>query len=465
MNKTSVEKIQEHIKCGICLDTVTRPLMCPECSKMFCTSCMERSFLVDHRCPHCRFTIRSLKKFVKCNWVDQLSSDLNSLENISLCPTHNEPLSLFCHTCKNVICSHCALFAGGHEEHEIGPIKEICSYYTDEINQLYRDACRLRALTYRKNETLRKLLSNSHQQRLHNAKLTKSSIEGLISSLAKSQKSKIEDKTNCYKRAIDTLDICQTEIKDYLEMILSPSEYVQHAEVFIERIRYLITSINIGEADEDLLKETHDEDVASSNLAAVPDFTLTILKLYDFSHLAQERRIISSSKLSFYGVEFKLEVHFDTDMDSDNPAADTELSMFIYARNKRELDSKIVFSTRFEVVNQYGCKSKDLGKTMLLGIKSESEKKFRVPIALNISCLSDMGFIKPEIDCFVVRFGVRPVSYQMQCLLQDSYIRSLEQQLQEDTLTTGIVSKQPLEEQPSPSKFSGIFESFWSTLR
>lgn len=51
------------------------------------------------------------------------------------CSEHNMPLTYFCETCNQAICSDCAMFQQAHKNHTFKHIKEIYEYHVDRIRR------------------------------------------------------------------------------------------------------------------------------------------------------------------------------------------------------------------------------------------------------------------------------------------------------------------------------------------
>ncbi len=53
--------------------------------------------------------------------------DVNRLPNndAQMCPTHSNPLTVYCDTCHTAICYRCALFSGKHKEHSFQPLDKL----------------------------------------------------------------------------------------------------------------------------------------------------------------------------------------------------------------------------------------------------------------------------------------------------------------------------------------------------
>ena len=160
-------KLEEQLKCSVCLDLYTNPKILP-CHHSFCQECLER--LPRNRiersisslfCPACRkktdlprggvggfpvaFHLNALKEITQ-----NLKKKIADLKQVS-CNDHNKPLEAYCDTCETVICFYCTFRT--HKDHKYDLI---CDCYPKHC-QMLRDS--LKPVKGKK-EALKKVLSD-----------------------------------------------------------------------------------------------------------------------------------------------------------------------------------------------------------------------------------------------------------------------------------------------------------------
>ena len=166
--KAALKKVKDQLNCSICLDVYTDP----KCLHVFCQTCLVRLVFRDDQghlvlsCPNCRhitpvpasgvaglqpaFHIIPLleiaEDFAKEKEVPDNVEEADSgppplQEKVSkvatFCSEHaKEELKLFCETCGELICLHCALKTGKHHNHNYALIEEAFEMYKKEISAL-----------------------------------------------------------------------------------------------------------------------------------------------------------------------------------------------------------------------------------------------------------------------------------------------------------------------------------------
>ena len=166
---TDFLRLEEQLKCPVCLDTYTNPKILP-CHHSFCQECLEkmpkereaRGDTYYLSCPTCRQRAEVPRKGVGAFPV---AFHLNNLKDITLslknkvshsprqvtCKDHNKPLDGFCETCGTAVCFHCAIRT--HKDHKFDLVSEC---YPKHYYLLCNS---LKQVTGKKDE-LRKVLSD-----------------------------------------------------------------------------------------------------------------------------------------------------------------------------------------------------------------------------------------------------------------------------------------------------------------
>ena len=176
MAEEVLKKLEEQLNCSICLDTYTDPKLL-QCFHVYCQQCLVPLGVRDQQgqlsltCPACRqvtpipdrgvaglkpaFHINHLLEIYKDS-VKKLDNPAGSPEgavggtkvatpsrNMSeYCPSrnmseycfeHEEELKLYCETCGELVCLHCAIKGGKHHDHDYALLKFAFEKYKKEI--------------------------------------------------------------------------------------------------------------------------------------------------------------------------------------------------------------------------------------------------------------------------------------------------------------------------------------------
>ena len=164
MSEETIKKLEERLKCAICLDTYTDPKLL-QCFHIFCRDCLVRLVVRDQQgqlsltCPNCRHTTP-----IPANGVAGLQSAFHFNDFLEIVEEHKKPkdtatsqkgdvalpdpskkvspycsvhadkeLELYCETCGELICFHCSLRGQKHHSHEYDLISSCYEKYKKEI--------------------------------------------------------------------------------------------------------------------------------------------------------------------------------------------------------------------------------------------------------------------------------------------------------------------------------------------
>ena len=168
MAEKALKKVEDQLNCSVCLDIFTDPKLL-QCLHVFCQTCLRKLVFRDEQgqlvlsCPNCRHItpvpangVAGLQPAFHINHLLDIAEDLRrekeapasaemadtssaSLpppqEEVSFCSEHREEkLKLYCETCGELICLHCALKTGKHHNHDYVPLKEGFEQYKKEIS-------------------------------------------------------------------------------------------------------------------------------------------------------------------------------------------------------------------------------------------------------------------------------------------------------------------------------------------
>ena len=167
MSEETIKKLEEQLQCAICLDTYTDPKLL-QCFHVFCRDCLVRLVVRDQQgqlsltCPNCRHAtpipangVTGLQSAFQFNHLlealeelkkpkDTATSQEGAKDDIThpkpskkvspYCSVHaDKELELYCETCGELICSHCALRGQKHHSHEYDLISSCYEKYKREM--------------------------------------------------------------------------------------------------------------------------------------------------------------------------------------------------------------------------------------------------------------------------------------------------------------------------------------------
>ena len=161
--KDAIKKLEDQLQSTICLDTYTKVL---QCDHVYCRECLRQ--LLDRSrqegssitCPSCRqvtpvpengveglkpaFQINSfleIKKTLEKKVVNSPEVPQGQLQNpevpdqeIPHCQDHvKEESTLYCETCKMLICIYCVIKSAKHNKCNYKELPDVCDRYKGEI--------------------------------------------------------------------------------------------------------------------------------------------------------------------------------------------------------------------------------------------------------------------------------------------------------------------------------------------
>ena len=152
-----LEKFESQLNCPICFDTYVDPKILP-CFHVYCQRCLLRLVSRSQQgqlvltCPNCRQTspvpANGVAGFQSAFYMNSLleikesfkglefpsSSPVKAISSATYCSEHpEEELKLYCGTCDDVICFHCALKGNKHHSHDYELLHKAYENYMKEM--------------------------------------------------------------------------------------------------------------------------------------------------------------------------------------------------------------------------------------------------------------------------------------------------------------------------------------------
>ena len=166
MANEAIKKLDEKLKCAICLDTYTDPKLL-QCFHIYCQKCLEKLVIRDEQrelslaCPTCCQATpvpangaRGLQPAFHIHHLLEIKESLNKVEDpvasqksaevdvthptpsskapIS-CSEHNKEQELYCETCEELICWKCVIKGRKHKGHDYKELVEAFTKYKEEM--------------------------------------------------------------------------------------------------------------------------------------------------------------------------------------------------------------------------------------------------------------------------------------------------------------------------------------------
>ena len=155
MSFQAIKKLEEHIKCAICLEIYVDPKLL-QCNHVYCEDCLTKLVSRDKQgkptvtCPTCRqvMPITANGDFSPAFHINHLLEIYEAFRDIDaptsmpaptatprFCPFHErKELELFCETCGELVCHNCVFQGQAHSAHEYNLISSSFESYKQNIS-------------------------------------------------------------------------------------------------------------------------------------------------------------------------------------------------------------------------------------------------------------------------------------------------------------------------------------------
>ncbi|XP_028396496.1 E3 ubiquitin-protein ligase TRIM37-like [Dendronephthya gigantea] len=407
-------------RCFICMEKLQDARMCPHCSKLCCSACIQRWMAERSTCPHCRGTLQ-LSEMVHCRWVEDITQRLTSLQQQAQarpavkqekdwCKEHNEKLSVFCCTCKICICHQCALWAGQHSGHSFKQLDEVydqhVSLVTDEVASLRRRLMELISLVQEVERNVESLREGKEERvrEIHNA------VELMIARLDSQLKSKLLVLMGQKNSLIHETELLESHLQEVEDQLHSCSK-----SELITNTGDLLVKFN----------EIHKKPIGSFVSPPIPaDFTSEIVPLFEtstfcitnFSSVRRKADPVYSDCLEVNGLCWRLKVY----PDGNGVVRGNYLSIFLELYEG--LPDPAKYEYRIELVHH---SSPNSSKNIIREFASEFEvgECWGYNRFFRLDLLADEGYLNMTNDTLILRFHVRAPTYFQNSQEQKWYIQ------------------------------------------
>ncbi|UJR08618.1 hypothetical protein I4U23_012877 [Adineta vaga] len=422
----TVETLAEVFRCFICMEKLRDARLCPHCSKLCCYPCIRRWLADQNQCPHCRATLH-LHDLVNCRWAEEVTTQLDTLKTNEIskqkgeekdkCELHKEKLTVYCTTCSKCICHQCALFNGSHTGHSFLPLDDIYRTNISLVNE------HLGKLKRRHVDLI--CLAQDVERNVENVKLAKDERLREIHNVIQTMQMKLDEQ---YKIKMDVLDAQRSQLSDETELIERTLHNIEHrlstngkAEV-INKQQDLLDSIQVI-CQKPMINYVTTPISSDFLSEIVPSYNSNTFIITNFSIRRQNVDPIYSQPLHINGLTWRLKVY----PDGNGTVRGTYLSVFLELTTGLNEPSK--YEYRIEMIHQL---SKDPSKNIIREFASDFEvgecwgyNKF-----FSLEALTTEGFLDTINDTLIIRFQVRPPTYQQKCRDQQWYIKHVEHENQ-----------------------------------
>ncbi|EFC39449.1 predicted protein [Naegleria gruberi] len=438
--------LDQLVKCFLCFNKPSSPHLCPCCSKIVCLGCAKKWISEKSSCPNCRSPL-STSQLVNCKFVTEISSELEKLQTqikkdktivpsrASLvnehCSSHDLPLIYYCETCKEPICSDCAMFEEKHKNHKFKKVNEVYKECVDivkvesetvktrlkDLNSLTLSIEEnIKRITKAKEETLKTINETVEEMRTNLDSLYKSKLSSLVS-----QKNMIIDEIAMLEKLTKELGR-QIETSPQCVLISKTPDIVRVVDEINKKPTVAFNKIAVTESFPNEI---------------VPPYEGGQFRIENYSELLKTTEVIYSDPITINGLQWRLKVYPNGTGVAKGVFISVFLEMFKGLTEPKKYHYKV------EMVNK-----RDTSKNIERSFASifESGECWGYNRFYRVSELAGNGFIDVDDDVLNLNFFVRPTSYFELCLEQARYIKDLEDFKKMNPITSVTTEEEVAEE-------------------
>ena len=238
MAEAALRKLEDRLKCSVCLDTYTDPKQL-QCDHVYCQGCLEGLVVSNQHmpsilaCPNCRQVTRvpvngvaSLRTAFQTNHLlDILKEHKKAKEGTLYCASHEgRELELYCESCEQLICLQCSIT--GHNGHNMKLVNDIIQKHKLEIGVSLAPAKEQLATISRALELIDSQKRQVRDQQVTleaNIRQDSQRLIAAISARTQELTSKLqrisEEKLRCLNTQMEQLEAMKTQLSSYLDMV------------------------------------------------------------------------------------------------------------------------------------------------------------------------------------------------------------------------------------------------------
>lgn len=166
--------------CVICLEPISKAVMCPQCKKFCCEGCLSKWIDINGTCPQCRRNLNK-KELLHIKFIDVLAQYTKKLgldtSLFPMCSLHNEIEKFVCLDCHKSFCSDCLIFGNHNTTHLVCQKKDL-------QNPLYTQLTEYLAKLDEQDDFLSSTLEEKIQNRIKTLKQEKEETINYLTNLS-----------------------------------------------------------------------------------------------------------------------------------------------------------------------------------------------------------------------------------------------------------------------------------------
>jgi tripartite motif-containing protein 37 len=329
------------------------------------------------------------------------------------CTTHCLPMSYYCETCKEPLCSDCAMFGDKHKYHKFKKISEV---YQKHIDVVKKETHSLKKRLKQLDEILVQIDDNIYQ-------VNKAKTERIkeVDKVVHDMKEKLETQLNSKKYSLtaqrksisEEIALLQRMYTELQKQIESSPQSILIAKT--PDIRKMIQEVHKKPADQ------------FAKIHVSPDFVSEIVPEYDvgeftiegYNDLRQSTDVIYSQPINVNGLSWRLKVY----PNGTGMARGTFLSVFL--EMWKGLKEAARYEYKVEMVNH-----NDPEKSVIREFSSVFEigECWGYNRFYKVELLKNEGFVLSDSDTVKFKFYVRAPNYYDKCKELQRYVKNVRDQ-------------------------------------
>ena len=229
------QALEKEVTCPLCLDLFKEPKKLP-CDHVYCKDCLKEIILCSLNrsisCPECRQVVdvpnNGVNDLPTAFRVNRLVGVFQEATNNSIrsCAVHkDQPLVLYCETCKTTVCQVCMDSTKEHQNHKLGCIE---SYREKHENRL-RMTKKWKELLSQAHSQISKVECRIMSEETANREAIDHAFEDLHKALEESKQSMKQQLSQEYQSALNNLSKRKLETESIQALATHVASLVQSA--------------------------------------------------------------------------------------------------------------------------------------------------------------------------------------------------------------------------------------------